>query len=110
MSSGKKYKQLDLSKKNQLTEVYTYMQNHGSITEQEAFNNIGAERLSALIYDLRHIYGIEIVTENITVKDRFGTIKTVGRYKFGTVSNITTKKPSIRQNDIDSWFTKEITS
>lgn len=52
--------------------VMLHLEEQGSITSWEAIKNYGATRLSAIIYQLRHRYNMEIINEWIDFKDRFG--------------------------------------
>lgn len=45
----------------------------GSITTWEAIQEYGATRLSAIIYNLRHKYNLDIENEKIDFTDRFGS-------------------------------------
>ena len=59
-------------KRTQEEQVLEYMQNHGGITNFEAFNNLGITRLSARIFNLRK-QGHLIVTNNKKHTDRNGS-------------------------------------
>lgn len=61
--------------------VLAYMQSHGGITQKVAINEFGAYRLSAIIHRLRHKRGIEIVSENMTEKNRYGDRCTFANYR-----------------------------
>lgn len=43
--------------------VLDYMREYGSITSLEAFRDLGITRLSGVIFDLRKIYPINLITE-----------------------------------------------
>ena len=50
--------------KSQNTDVLNYMQEHGSITSMDAFNDLGITRLSGRIFDLKKLgYGIKSTME-----------------------------------------------
>lgn len=51
---------MERSKEKQTAWVLEYIREHGSITDVEAYEGYGIRRLSARIWDLRHIHGIEI--------------------------------------------------
>ena len=59
--------------------ILEYMKKHGSITPLEAVSKLGCLRLSARIADLR-AQGVEIVSEMVSVKNRFGKTCHVARY------------------------------
>ena len=61
--------------------VLKHLQEHGSITSYEAIQLYGATRLSAIIFELRHREGLDIVTELEKVRTRFGAKTQVARYK-----------------------------
>ena len=61
--------------------VLKHLQEHGSITSYEAIQLYGATRLSAIIFELRHRDGFDIVTELEKVRTRFGAKTRVARYK-----------------------------
>ena len=67
----------DLSQK---ADVLEYLKEHEKITSMEAIKNYGATRLSAIIHDLRHKDGYDIVTNTISVKNRYGHISNVAEY------------------------------
>ena len=60
--------------------VLYYMQDYGRITTISAFSDLGCTRLSARIKDLRDD-GHNIVTNMITVKNRFGEECRVAEYR-----------------------------
>ena len=70
-------------KRQQKHRVIEFMKRHGGITSYEAFQELGITRLAAVIYDLRHEEGRNIVTEKRTVKTRSGRTATIAHYKFG---------------------------
>lgn len=51
--------------------VLNYLRDKGSITSMEAYTELGATRLSAIIYDLKKI-GFNISSVTKTVKTRYG--------------------------------------
>ena len=61
--------------------VLKHLQEHGSITSWEAIQFYGATRLSAIIFNLRHNEGFDIVTDLEKVETRFGAKTQVARYK-----------------------------
>lgn len=59
--------------------VFDYILEFGSITSLQAFTDLGETRLSARIYELKD-RGINIGTEVIAVKNRFGESRHVKKY------------------------------
>lgn len=51
--------------------VLNYLRDKGSITSMEAYTELGATRLSAIIYDLKRL-GFNISSVTKTVKTRYG--------------------------------------
>lgn len=68
---------------NQKQMIMDYMREHGSITPLEAQRDLGCMRLGARIWDLVHKDGVNIVTESVSVKNRFGKDTVVARYRLG---------------------------
>lgn len=64
---------------SQREEVLNHLKEYGSITSMEAFNNYGATRLSAIIFDLRHD-GYDIKCNMHTGKTRTGRSCNYGVY------------------------------
>lgn len=52
--------------------VRLHLIEEGNITSWEAIEQYSATRLSAIIYNLRHNYGMNIENEKIDFTDRFG--------------------------------------
>ena len=61
--------------------VLNYIKKYGSINQKQAIDYLGILRLSARIWDLRQ-QGNQILTEYITVKNRYGIKIKVARYSF----------------------------
>jgi hypothetical protein len=61
-------------------QVKQYLYDKGRIDSWTAINLFGATRLSAIIFVLRK-KGFEIITENLTMKDRNGNICKFANYK-----------------------------
>ena len=61
--------------------VVDYINQNGSITSFQAYNDLGITRLSAAIYDLKH-YGYKIDKKYITVRNRFNEKCCVAQYRF----------------------------
>ena len=59
--------------------VLNYMEEHGSITSQEAVRELGVYRLSARIYDLKE-RGLKIQAERETGVNRYNVPTRYNRY------------------------------
>jgi hypothetical protein len=59
--------------------VKNHLEKFGNITSLEAFNNYGATRLSAIIYNLRN-RGLNIRTERVEFTDKYGNKSYYGKY------------------------------
>lgn len=70
------------TKITQKDRVVKYIKDFGSITPGEAFTELGAYRLSAIIYDLKHKDGYNIKTEIERGKNRYGDCTCFARYSF----------------------------
>ena len=62
--------------------ILSYIEEHGSITQLEAINDLGVMRLASRISDLKR-KGYNIISENVTVKNRFDEKCRVKRYSIG---------------------------
>jgi len=60
--------------------VMLHLQEYGNITSWEAIKEYGATRLSAIIYNLRHKYNLNIVNEMIDFTDRYGNKSSFAKY------------------------------
>lgn len=58
---------------NKTQAVLLHLEEKGHINSWEAIKEYGATRLSAIIYNLRHHYNLDIVNETVEFVDRFGT-------------------------------------
>lgn len=68
--------------------VLKYIEDFGSISPLEAIRDLGVMRLAAVIYNLKHDYGIEIVTETETGNNRYGEPTHWARYSLaGGIEN-----------------------
>jgi len=67
--------------RDQKKDVLAYLQEHGSITQRDAYIKFPAPitRLAAVIHELRKQYDIETVMEN--VQNCYGTVS-YGRYVY----------------------------
>jgi len=61
-----------MEKRTQRNEVLRHLKENGSITSWEAIKEYGATRLSAIIYDLRHYYDLNIRSERVQFTNRYG--------------------------------------
>ena len=59
-----------MSKQTQAQRVLNYIETFGAITQLEALKDLGVMRLASRISDLKK-QGLPIVSETITVKNRF---------------------------------------
>ena len=60
--------------------IKKWLESGNQITQVLAHEKFGTTRLSSIIYSLRYNYGMNIITDNITVKDRFGNDCHVASY------------------------------
>lgn len=58
---------------NKTKAVMMHLIEEGSITSWEAIKEYGATRLSAIIFNLRHKYNMNIINERVDFVDRYGT-------------------------------------
>lgn len=65
-----------------INSVLNHIENYGEITSWEAIKEYGATRLSAIIYVLRHKYGMDIENEWIDFVDRYGSKSRYVKYKY----------------------------
>lgn len=68
-------------KDTQVRRTLRFMREHGSITSLEAFDAFGCTRLAAVIHVIRHVWHIDVESEMVTVKNRYGEPCRVARYK-----------------------------
>lgn len=73
---------LEQMKMSKTKKVLLHLQEKGSITSWEAIKEYGATRLSAIIYTLRHKYNLDIASEKIVFKDRFGDKSNYAKYVY----------------------------
>lgn len=72
---------MENSKPNQAQRVLGYIENCGSITQLEAWKEIGVMRLASRISELRK-RGYKITSKMEKVKNRYGETCNVKRYRF----------------------------
>lgn len=66
----------------QAERVASYMARFGSITRAEALMDLGVANLPAVIDDLRHKHGQNIITEEVEGLNRYEQKITYARYRF----------------------------
>lgn len=64
--------------------VLQHLKEHGNITSWQAFIEYGITRLSACIFILRQ-KGFNIISHNVTSKNRYGNSTTFSRYILNNV-------------------------
>ena len=67
-------------RKNKTSEVLEHLKKYKTITSIEAIEKFGATRLSAIIYNLRNNYGLNIATYDVPFTDRYGTKTSCAKY------------------------------
>lgn len=67
-------------KMNKTKAILLHLQTSGYITSWEAIKDYGATRLSAIIYNLRNKYNLNIITEEVEFTDRYGNKASYGKY------------------------------
>jgi hypothetical protein len=67
----------------QAERVIYYMVHFGSITRAEALMDLGIANLPAVIDDLRHKHGKNIITEEVDGLNRYEQKITYARYRLG---------------------------
>lgn len=61
-----------MEKMNKTKAVLLHLQEYGKINAWEAIKEYGATRLSAIIFNLRHNYDLNIINDRIVFVDRYG--------------------------------------
>lgn len=67
---------------NKTKAILNHLLEYGNITSWEAIQQYGATRLSAIIFNLRHKYNLNIVNETINFIDRYGNKANYVKYIF----------------------------
>lgn len=67
-------------KMNKTKAILLHLQQYGYITSWQAIKEYGATRLSAIIYNLRNKYNLNIITEDVEFTDRYGNKASYGKY------------------------------
>ena len=65
---------------NKTKAVLQHLEEFGSITSWEAIKEYGATRLSAIIFNLRHKYDMNIINEPADFIDRYGNRSSFAKY------------------------------
>lgn len=60
--------------------IMMHLEEKGCITSWEAIKEYGATRLSAIIYNLRYKYDMDIINEDVEFIDRYGTKSIYTKY------------------------------
>lgn len=68
------------NKMNKTKAILLHLEEYGEITSWEAIKLFGATRLSAIIYNLRYNYNLNIKTEKVEFTDRYGTPSDYAKY------------------------------
>ncbi len=67
-------------KMNKTMAIKQHLEQYGSITSWEAIKEYGATRLSAIIYNLRYKYNMNIINEDIEFTDRYDNKSSYAKY------------------------------
>ena len=74
--------EINMKKITQKDRVLQHLRNYGSITTWESYQDYGITRLSAVIFDLIHKFGVHIDnSERVTKKNRYGEKVSCTKYK-----------------------------
>lgn len=65
---------------NKTKAVLQHLEEFGSITSWEAIKSYGATRLSAIIFNLRHKYDMNIINKPVDFIDRYGNRSSFAKY------------------------------
>ena len=61
-----------MEKMNKTKAILLHLQKYGKINAWESIKEYGATRLSAIIFNLRHNYDLNIINDRIVFIDRYG--------------------------------------
>jgi len=67
-------------KKNKTMAILEHLKTYGSINTWTAIKEYGATRLSAIIFNLRHNYNLDIESKEVEFKDRYGNNSSYAEY------------------------------
>ena len=73
---------MEIKMSKALQRVFDFMLEESGITSLDAFVELGETRLSARIFELKK-KGVNISSENISVKNRYGEKRSVKKYFIG---------------------------
>lgn len=73
---------MEIKMSKALQRVFDFMVEENGITSLDAFVELGETRLSARIFELKK-KGVNISSENISVKNRYGEKRSVKKYFIG---------------------------
>ena len=65
----------------QTEDIVRHLKEFGHITSWEAIKEYGATRLSAIIHNLRHNRGMNIISEDVAKVTRYGRTVHIAKYK-----------------------------
>ena len=65
---------------NKTKAIMQHLLENGNITSWEAIKEYGATRLSAIIFNLRHKYKMNIVSQKVEFIDRYGDKSNFAKY------------------------------
>lgn len=68
------------NKMNKTKAILLHLKKYGYIDSWTAIKEYGATRLSAIIYNLRYKYDLNIINQEVYFKDRFGNNASYVRY------------------------------
>lgn len=88
-----------IRKHTQAYDVYEYIKKNGSISQMQAYE-LGITRLGGIVYNLKNTYGVNIVTEIVKTKNRYGHLTQYAVYKLAEepVNDLVT------QEKVDKWL------
>jgi|TARA_R100001530_G_scaffold128817_1_gene98746 hypothetical protein len=66
--------------KTQTEAVLQHLKMGKTLTQEQATKLYGTQRLGAIVYDLRHKVGYDVLREDCVGKNRFGNSTTFGKY------------------------------
>nr|DAS12509.1 MAG TPA: helix-turn-helix domain protein [Caudoviricetes sp.]DAS16927.1 MAG TPA: helix-turn-helix domain protein [Caudoviricetes sp.] len=76
---------------SQINAIIEHLKQGKSITQVEATKLCGTIRLGSIIHELRHKYNYNITTTMIQVKNRYGGVSEVAKYKLEVLDENKTK-------------------
>lgn len=70
-----------MNRETQIDKIANFINEHGSITDRQAYGRLGVGRLASRIFDMKQA-GFSIKTETIKVRNRDGSFSHVSRYSW----------------------------